>query len=92
MKWVLIAILLLTVLVIIIFITKVKIYLDYYHGMDNDHLKVTLKAWGGLIKYKVEVPVIKIDDDSPTIVAEQKVKTGPNENPAAEKVIQEDKS
>ena len=88
----LLAILLLTVLVIIIFITKIKIFLDYYHGNDNDHLKVTVKAWGGLIKYKVDIPVIKIDDNSPTLVVEEKVQTGPNENPKKEKTAQVDKT
>jgi hypothetical protein len=92
MKWVLLTILLLTVLAIIILITKVKILLDYYHGNDNDHLKVTVRAWGGLIKYKVEIPVIKVDDNSPTIVAEEKVQTGLNENIKKEKSVQVDKT
>jgi hypothetical protein len=92
MKWVLLAILLLTVLILIILITKVKIFLDYFHGNDNDHLKITVKAWGGLIKFKVEIPVIKVDDNSPTIVAEQKISTGPNENMKQDKTTQVDKT
>ena len=84
----LLAILLLTVLILIILITKVKIFLDYFHGNDNDHLKITIKAWGGLIKYKVEIPVIKVDDNSPTIVAEQKISTGPDENMKQDKTSQ----
>ena len=88
----LLAILLLTVLVIIILFTRVKIFLDYFHGNDNDHFKITIKAWGGIIKYKVEVPVIKIDDNSPTIVAEQKVKTGSDENMKQQKTTQVDKN
>jgi hypothetical protein len=92
MKWVLLAILLLTVLVLIILFTKVKIFLDYFHGNDNDHFKVTIKAWGGLIKFKIEVPVVKIDDNSPTIIAEQKVKSGPDENMKQQKTTQVDKN
>jgi hypothetical protein len=92
MKWVLLAILLLIVLIGIIFITKVKIFLDFYHGNDNDHLKITVKAWGGLIKYKVDIPVIKIDDNSPTIVAEEKIETGPNGGSQKEKTAQVDKT
>lgn len=84
----LLAILLLTVLILIILITKVKIFLDYFHGNDNDHLKITIKAWGGLIKYKVEIPVIKVDDNSPTIVAEQKISTGPDEKMKQDKATQ----
>lgn len=88
----LLAILLLTVLVIIILFTRVKIFLDYFHGNDNDHFKITIKAWGGILKYKVEVPVIKIDDNSPTIVAEEKVKTGPDENMKQQNTTQVDKN
>lgn len=87
----LLAILLLTVIVLIFLFTKVQIFLDYFHGNDNDHFKVTIKAWGGLIKFKIEVPVIKIDDNSPTIVAEQKVKTGADENMKQQKTTQVDK-
>ncbi len=90
MKWVLLAILLLTVLMIVILLTKVKIVLDYFHGNDNDHLKVTLKAWGGLIKYKIDVPAIKVDDNSPSIVAEKKTETGPDETVQKEQTTQVD--
>lgn len=86
------AILLFTLLVIIILITKVKIFLDYFHGNDNDHLKVTFKAWGGLLKFKVEIPVIKVDDNSPTLIAEQKVQSGPDENKSGENTSQVDKN
>lgn len=92
MKWVLLAILLLTVLAIVILFTRVKIFLDYFHGNDNDHLKVTLKAWGGLIKYKIDVPVIKIDDNSPSIVAEKKTETGPGETLKKDQTTQVDKN
>lgn len=88
----LLAILLLTVIVLIIFFTKVKIFLDYFHGNDNDHFNVTIRAWGGLIKFKIEVPVVKIDDNSPTIIAEQKIKTGPDESMKQQKTTQVDKN
>lgn len=88
----LLAILLFILLVIIILITKVKIFLDYFHGNDNDHLKVTVKAWGGLLKYKVDIPVIKIDDNSPTLIAEKKIQSGPGETETKEKTSQMDKN
>ncbi|MBS4191626.1 DUF2953 domain-containing protein [Bacillus sp. FJAT-49705] len=72
MKWVLIALLILILLFIILIITKLKILLHYTHINDNDHLKIEFKAWFGLIKYKIEMPLIKIDEDSPTIVVKQK--------------------
>ncbi len=38
-----------------------------------------MKAWGGLIKYKKEIPVIKVDDDSASVVMKEKTKMGPKE-------------
>ncbi len=58
-------------------LTKVKILLYYYHNNDNDHLKIEFKAWFGLIKYKKEIPLIKIDDNSPTIVTKGAKTAGP---------------
>jgi len=90
MKWVLLAILVFTVLAFIILITRVKINFDYFHDNDDDHLLVTVKAWGGLLKYKMDVPVIKVDDNSPAIVAKKKTKTGPQETLKKEETTQID--
>ena len=61
--------------------TKLNIILYYFHNNDNDHLKVELKAWFGLIKYKMELPLIKIDDNSPTIVTKKEKTAGSQESP-----------
>lgn len=52
--------------------TKIKVYINYQHHNDDDHLKIQFKVWFGLIKFKREFPLIKIDDNSPTIVVKQK--------------------
>jgi hypothetical protein len=72
-------------LIIVIVMTKISIHFQYYHARDNDHLKLKFRAWFGLIRYTLDVPLIKIDDDSPTIVVKEKVQKG-----AQEKQIQED--
>ncbi len=54
-----------------------KIFFYYYHNNDNDHLKIEFKAWFGLIKYKKEIPLIKIDDHSPSIVTKGTKAFGP---------------
>ncbi|WP_415815602.1 DUF2953 domain-containing protein [Mesobacillus thioparans] len=92
MKWVLLIILILTVLAIIILVTKVRVHLDYFHGNDNDHFKVIIKAWGGLIRIKMEIPVVKVDDNSPTIVTEEKLSVGPKDKLKQEKTSQTDKT
>ncbi|WML47292.1 DUF2953 domain-containing protein [Neobacillus sp. PS3-34] len=71
MKWLLLALLILLFLLFIILFTKITIFINYYHHKDNDDLKVEFRALFGLIKYKINVPLIKIDDNSPTIVLKE---------------------
>ena len=52
---------------------------------DNDSFKVKLRAWFGLIRYTPDIPLIKIDDDSPSIVTEEETKTGKDENLTSKK-------
>ncbi|KON86745.1 hypothetical protein AF332_08015 [Sporosarcina globispora] len=80
MKWLLIAVIALIILLFIIMATKLKIYFHFYHGNDNDHLRIQFKAWFGMIRYKIEVPLIKVDDNSPTIIVKEKEAAGTQEN------------
>lgn len=72
MKWFILALAILLIIIIIISITKLKVYIRYDHFNDDDHLKIEFRAFFGLIKYKREIPLIKIDDNSPSIVVKQK--------------------
>jgi hypothetical protein len=91
MKWLIIVLIILFILLVTIVLTKLTVILDYYHGNDNDHLKLEFKIWFGIIKYKKEIPMIKIDDNSPTIVMKDKTKWGKNEKTSNEDEIQIDK-
>lgn len=82
MKWLLIAVIALILLFILIMATKLKILFHFYHGNDNDHVKIQFKAWFGLIRYKIEVPLIKVDEDSQTLVVKEKKAAGPQEDTA----------
>ncbi|GHH97299.1 DUF2953 domain-containing protein [Neobacillus kokaensis] len=55
-------------LLLLIIFTKLSIIVNYYHHNDNDDLNIEFRVWFGLIKYKIKVPLIKIDDDSPSLV------------------------
>jgi hypothetical protein len=66
--WLLLSLSILLFLFLLIIFTKLTILVNYYHHNDNDDLKVEFRVWFGLIKYKINVPLIKIDDDSPSIV------------------------
>lgn len=88
MKWLLIALIAFIILSTLIMVTKLKVLFYIYHGNDNDHVKVQFKAWFGLIKYKIEIPLVKVDDNSPTLVVKEKKTAGPQENTTKEETKQ----
>ncbi|WP_235749778.1 DUF2953 domain-containing protein [Neobacillus bataviensis] len=81
--WLWLSLSILLFLFILIIFTKITILLNYYHHNDNDDLKVEFKIWFGLIKYKLNVPLIKIDDNSPSLVVKSHSHMGDSaaENP-----------
>lgn len=82
LKWLLFAIFILLLLILLILITKVNVKLNYYRGQGNDDLSIELRAWFGIIRYKIKIPYIKVAEDSPTIVARKKtIKGNRAENP-----------
>ncbi len=79
MIWVLLSLVVIILILCTILFLKLKVFIDYYHGNDNDHLEITLRALFGLLKYKVNVPVIKVAEDSPSLVVHKKVGVGNEE-------------
>jgi hypothetical protein len=67
MVWLVIALIIILFILLIIF-SKLTIHLNYFHHNENDELKIQFRLWFGLIRYTMNVPLIKIDDDSPSIV------------------------
>lgn len=93
MKWVFIILLIIFLLFILLFYSSLKIHIQYYHEKDNDQLTIKFLGLYGLFRYKINVPVIKIDKDSPSIVTKKKVeqgKGGNNHNVDKEKFTPED--
>jgi hypothetical protein len=70
--WLLIVLFILLFLFILIIFTKLTIIVNYFHHNDDDDLKLEFRIWFGLIRYKKHIPLIKIDDDSPTLVVKSK--------------------
>ncbi len=66
--WLILSLAILVFLLLLIIFTKLTILVNYYHHNDNDDLKVEFRIWFGLIKYKINVPLIKIDDNSPSVI------------------------
>lgn len=72
-------------LIVLIILTKLTILINYHHSQDDDRLNVKIKAWFGLITYKISVPLIKIDEDSAAIVYKQKTQVGEQDEPEQKK-------
>lgn len=70
LKWLFLALIILLLLFILIIFTKLSIFITYYHNKDDDDLKIELRIWFGLIKYKIKIPLIKVDDNSPSLIVE----------------------
>jgi hypothetical protein len=54
--------------VLLICIMKLHVHIDLLHAKDNDHFKVTLKTFFGLLRYTIDIPLVKIDKQSLGIV------------------------
>ena len=85
MKWIWIGCFIVILLLVLILLTKLKVHIKYSHAQDNDSFKIQLKAWFGLLRYTFDVPLIKVDENSPSIVVEEETKTGKEENMNSEK-------
>jgi hypothetical protein len=88
--WLLFALVILLLLFILIIFTKLTIYVNYFHYNDDDDLKIEFRIWFGLIRYKKIVPLIKIDDNSPSVVIKSKSEMGhsPAKNKEQEPEVQ----
>ena len=65
--WLYISLSVLVLLLLLIIFTKLTIIVNYLHHNDDD-LRLEFRVWFGLIKYRINVPLIKIDDNSPSVV------------------------
>ncbi|MDR7077791.1 hypothetical protein J2Y03_002817 [Neobacillus niacini] len=89
MVWLYIALIAIIFLFLLIIFSKLTIHLNYFHHNDNDDLKVEFRIWFGLIKYKINIPLVKIDDNSPSVVVKGNSGMGnPSENDSPTKVDQ----
>jgi hypothetical protein len=71
MPWYLWVTVVLVAILLLIIITKLNIHIYFLHEQDNDHLVITIKAWFGLLSYKINVPLMKVDEDSPSLLFKQ---------------------
>ncbi|WP_078555495.1 DUF2953 domain-containing protein [Bacillus alkalicellulosilyticus] len=70
MNWVIAALVLLLIFFLILVVTKITIHITYYHHGVDDELVVRMQAWK-IITYTMKLPLIKIDDDSASVIVEE---------------------
>lgn len=90
--WLYIALITIIFLLLLIIFSKLTIHINFFHHNDNDELKVELRIWFGLIKYKMNIPLIKIDDNSPSLVVKGNTQLGDSseKNSTVEQITQDD--
>lgn len=76
MFWFIVILLLLLLLLLLIIITKLTVTLDLKHVGDNDQFKIKFRAWFGLLRYTINIPLVKIDDNGPNVIVKQEQKVG----------------
>ncbi|GKU81571.1 DUF2953 domain-containing protein [Niallia sp. NCCP-28] len=79
---------LLLLLFFLLLVTKSTIHIRYYHKKDSDDLTIEVKLLFGLIRYKKKIPLIKIDDNSPTIVVKEETKINESQEAGTKKTKQ----
>ncbi|MGP7818440.1 DUF2953 domain-containing protein [Niallia sp. 01092] len=67
-------------LLILLFLMKLTVNVQYYHAKDNDDLSIEIRVLFGLIKYKKKIPLIKIDNNSPTMVVKEETEINDSED------------
>ncbi|TMW71730.1 DUF2953 domain-containing protein [Alteribacter natronophilus] len=71
MIWVAGILIFLAVFIFILMISRITVHIAYFHDGDNDELKVKGVLWG-ILRYTYRIPVIEIDEETPTIAVEEK--------------------
>jgi hypothetical protein len=64
---------------IIIFLSSIIIVIDFSHRKDDDHFKVQVRLWK-FIRYTINIPTIKVEEDQPNIEYEKQTSSGNEEH------------
>lgn len=86
MKWVLIVIFIFILLILLIPFTKLKIEIQFEQKEKDSRFDIKLKGLFGLFKYKIHVPLIKVNPESKNIMIKERKETGVNEQDKKEDI------
>ncbi|MFS0864539.1 DUF2953 domain-containing protein [Fredinandcohnia sp. 179-A 10B2 NHS] len=85
MKWLLLIFIILILILLLIAITKLTIYIDLNHSQDDDRIKIKFSIWFGLLRYTIKIPMVKVDEDTPSIVFKEEKKANVQEQKSKKK-------
>jgi hypothetical protein len=67
-------------LIMFISMMRMTILIDVKHAQDDDRVKITLKTLFGLIRYTINIPLVKLDKESLGIIVFRQDEVGGNQN------------
>ncbi|MED4464137.1 DUF2953 domain-containing protein [Metabacillus fastidiosus] len=76
MSWIFWIVCLFIVLMLCILIMRIIVTVDLLHIGDNDHFKIKLRTFFGIIRYTINIPIVKVDEHGPNIVYKKETETG----------------
>ncbi|MBD1380126.1 DUF2953 domain-containing protein [Metabacillus arenae] len=74
--WIIGIVIILLLMFLILFITKITITIDLNHSGDDDHYKIKFQAWYGILRYTINIPFVKIDDQQPNLMVKEETGLG----------------
>ncbi|MFC4321089.1 DUF2953 domain-containing protein [Litchfieldia salsa] len=75
MKWVFIIFLVIIAILFLIIISKLTVLIQINHSPKSQDVRIKLSTWLGLIRYTIHIPLMKLDDDSASVVVKHEEKS-----------------
>lgn len=89
MHWIWWVVISITTSLVLLPFAKIKVNINYSHNQDNDELAIKISTFFGLASYKISVPVLKIDEDSASIIVKEEQHSAVGDNEKTEKITPE---
>lgn len=74
--WIVILVGIVLLLFLMIIFTRITVHFYYHHQQVDDEMIIRLSAWFGLIRYTIDVPLIKVDTETASIEVKEETHLG----------------
>lgn len=86
MLWLLAALTVILLAILLILLTRVSITFSYSQVLNDVRIQVAFKMWYGLIRYKLDIPSVKMEDFPDSVVVEEKIEKGKDQTVSQETI------